>query len=197
MKTTQKLKLYLAGVLTTVLLFCLIGTAYAYVGRATREVEYRDIKVSLDGQTLDLRNAKGDRVEPFMIDGTNYLPVRALAEALGLNVRWDSPSSTIVLTTPKAEGGSPQFIAEENAAQSAKPSQTQTQSGGIGKEKAKSIALSHAGLTEADVTRLKVELDTERGRRVYEVDFYSGRTEYDYDIDAATGEILKYQTDND
>ena len=36
-----------------------------------------------------------------MFDGTNYLPVRALAEALGLDVAWDGSTSTVVLTTPK------------------------------------------------------------------------------------------------
>ena len=39
-------------------------------------------------------------MEPFISEGTNYLPVRAVAEALGLKVDWDSASSTVVLTTP-------------------------------------------------------------------------------------------------
>ena len=51
-------------------------------------------------------------------------------------------------------------------------------------------ALEHAGLTEADVTFVHVKLDRDDGRLEYEVEFYKDNTEYDYDIDANTGEIL-------
>ena len=56
----------------------------------------------------------------------------------------------------------------------------------IGADKAKSIALNHAGVVSAD--RIKCELDD--GRK-YEVDFVSGGMEYEYDIDAVSGEILR------
>ena len=50
---------FLAGVLATLLVMCLVGTAGATSGKVQQEIEYRDIKVSLDGQVLDLRDAKG------------------------------------------------------------------------------------------------------------------------------------------
>jgi uncharacterized membrane protein YkoI len=62
-------------------------------------------------------------------------------------------------------------------------------------EEAKEIALAHAGYTEADVTFVKEELDTDNGRQEYEIEFYSGNTEYDYEIDASTGDILSYDSD--
>ena len=62
-------------------------------------------------------------------------------------------------------------------------------SGRIGEDEAKSIALSHANLAESDVTGLRVKLDYDDGVQEYEVTFYSGNREYDYDIDAATGTI--------
>ena len=40
-----------------------------------------------------------------------------------------------------------------------------------------------------------ITLDYEDGRRVYEVEFYSGNREYDYEIDAATGDIVSYDFD--
>ena len=67
----------------------------------------------------------------------------------------------------------------------------------IGKDKAKEIALEHAGLKEADVTQLFVELDYDDGVLRYEVDFRQGQYEYDYDIDAKTGKILSYDKDFD
>ena len=67
----------------------------------------------------------------------------------------------------------------------------------IGEEKAKQIALEHAKLKEADVSRLFVELDYDDGILRYEVDFHYGQYEYDYDIDAKTGKILSYDKDID
>ena len=65
----------------------------------------------------------------------------------------------------------------------------------ITEEQAKVTALEHAGLTEVEVTFVSVHLDYDDGRKVYEVEFYSGNTEYDYDIDATTGAVLGYDTD--
>jgi len=70
----------------------------------------------------------------------------------------------------------------------------------ITEEQAKQAALSHAGLTEADVTFINAHLDTEDGtamnnRLVFEVEFYSGNTEYDYEIDASSGEIISFDHD--
>lgn len=62
-------------------------------------------------------------------------------------------------------------------------------------DRAKEIALAHAGLTEADVTFVKAKLDTDDGRQEYEIEFYNASTEYDYEIDMSTGEILSYDSD--
>jgi hypothetical protein len=63
----------------------------------------------------------------------------------------------------------------------------------IGVEKAKAIALKDAGVS--NVTFVKVKLDTEDGVKVYDVEFYKGNVEYDYEIDAKTGKILEKDTD--
>ncbi len=70
-----------------------------------------------------------------------------------------------------------------------------TPSGDIGHAKAKSIALNHAGVSENKAYDMDVELDDEDGRLVYEVGFKSGNREYDYEIDAASGAILKHETE--
>lgn len=96
MKNRKGLTICAAALLLVVLL---AGTVAAATGTVTKELYYNDIKVALDGASLDLKDAQGNSVEPFMVDGTNYLPVRAVAEVLGLNVGWDSTTSTVVLTT--------------------------------------------------------------------------------------------------
>ena len=60
----------------------------------------------------------------------------------------------------------------------------------IGVEGAKQIALAHAKVALKDVTFIKAELETENGRLVYDIEFYIGNVEYDYEINAATGSIL-------
>lgn len=55
---------------------------------------------------------------------------------------------------------------------------------------AKATALKHAGLTESDVTNITVDLDRDDGILKYEIDFYSGGIEYDYDVNAETGYVI-------
>ena len=65
----------------------------------------------------------------------------------------------------------------------------------IGVEKAKEITLAHAGLSNDKVSFVKAKLDYEDGVKVYDVEFYSGNVEYDYEIDAANGAILSVDKD--
>lgn len=60
-----------------------------------------------------------------------------------------------------------------------------------GEEAAKNAAFAHAGVSAADVTAVRCKLDWEDGRQVYDIEFWAGGTEYDYEIDAAAGTVLK------
>lgn len=66
----------------------------------------------------------------------------------------------------------------------------------ISKDSAKAAAFAHAGVQEADTVRVKCELDEEDGILIYEVEFDAGRLEYEYEIDALTGAVLKAETDD-
>ena len=70
-------------------------------------------------------------------------------------------------------------------------------SGDIGYAKAKSVALNHAGVSENKAYDMDIELDDEDGTLVYEVEFKSGNMEYSYEINAATGAILKHEAELD
>ena len=59
-------------------------------------------------------------------------------------------------------------------------------------EEAKQTALDRAGVKAADALFTKVYKDYDDGRLVYEVEFYVDNTEYDMDIDAATGMITDF-----
>ena len=79
----------------------------------------------------------------------------------------------------------------------AKPSAPSGTVQDIGYAKAKSIALNHAGVSENQAYDMEIELDDEDGTLVYEVEFQSGNVEYSYEINAASGAILKHEAEID
>ena len=159
-----------AGILTTALVLGLGVSAFA----ASRTISVDDnIRVTINGAVFSPKDANGKDVALFSYNGTTYAPVRAICEAAGLEVEYDSATYTAVLTTADRVAAS-----DPNSGSY------------IGVDKAKSIALADAGVNAADAVFLKAKLDRDDGRVEYEVELYSGRREYDYDIDARTGAIL-------
>ena len=67
----------------------------------------------------------------------------------------------------------------------------------IGVDRAKEIALNHARMNESDVQFAKAKLENDDGVVEYEIEFYFGRTEYDYTIDAVSGNIIEYDVEYD
>ena len=63
-------------------------------------------------------------------------------------------------------------------------------------QQAKEIALTHAKVQEQDVQHLRVESDNEGGIPVYDIEFVAGNKEYEYEINAITGDILSHATEN-
>lgn len=74
---------------------------------------------------------------------------------------------------------------------------TTATSGGITADKAKSIALADAGVSESAALGLQVKQDWDDGIALYEVEFRSGGAEYEYDIRLSDGAILKSERDED
>ena len=70
---------------------------------ASATLVYKDIKITLDGKEITPTDANNIPVEPFVIDGTTYLPVRGVASALGLSVGWDGSTNTVILSTQSYE----------------------------------------------------------------------------------------------
>ena len=73
-------------------------TAYA-AGYTTKtiSVTYKDIKLVVDGVQVTPKDANGATVEPFIYNGTTYLPIRAIGNALGKQVQWDGNTNTAYL----------------------------------------------------------------------------------------------------
>lgn len=58
-----------------------------------------DVTVTLDGVAQTFADAAGTSVYPVIYNGTTYLPVRAVAELVGLNIEWIGSTKTVAITT--------------------------------------------------------------------------------------------------
>ena len=150
-----------------------VGAASVYKNITARQNTAMTVKV--DGTALTMKDDDGDSLYPLTYDGNTYLPAQQLASAVGYNATSDDDSVSL---TKKA------------AATSASTSSTD-----IGAEKAKEIALQHAGVSASNAVFVKAEREYDDGRLTYDVDFYAGNKEYDYEILAADGTILSYDAD--
>lgn len=109
----------------------------------------------------------------------------------------DQESGRILQFDSDIEGwsGQPAQTTSANSASSSSSASQASPSAGITEEQAKAIALEHAGVAEVDATFYRVHEDRDHGRNTYEVEFYACNTEYDYEIDKTSGEVLSYDSD--
>ena len=193
-----------AGLLALALTGCGGGTAGGqaeYIGiDAAKAVALEAAGVAEDDAVfstagLDKRNGMDYYAVDFTAGGQSYeYDIDAVT-----GVVIDSSSGGGTAETPAA--GDDDGTASAPAAASPSPSAGQTTGGqaaatAVTEEQARETALSHAGLTADQVTFVRSKLDRDDGRLMYDVEFYtSGYKEYDYEIDASTGEILSYDYD--
>ena len=193
-----------AGLLALALTGCGGGTAGGqaeYIGiDAAKAVALEAAGVAEDDAVfstagLDKRNGMDYYAVDFTAGGRSYeYDIDAVT-----GVMIDSSSGGGTAETPAA--GDDDGTASAPAAASPSPSAGQTTGGqaaatAVTEEQARETALSHAGLTADQVTFVRSKLDRDDGRLMYDVEFYtSDYKEYDYEIDASTGEILSYDYD--
>lgn len=127
-----------------------------------------------------------------IVDNGNSL--HTFEELVGLSIN-DLNLLYTSLTTAPAEpstGGGTSGSGTAETAPAIQSSGQASDSAYIGVEAAKSAAFAHAGLDAAQVTMGEVDFDYEDGRMVYELEFYANGAEYEYDIDASTGAVVKF-----
>ena len=91
----DKIKGFFVGLSVAVILCS--TTVFADSISKTVTAVYNNIKIMVDGKEITPKDQNGNTVEPFIIDGTTYLPVRAVASALGKEVDWDGETSTVYI----------------------------------------------------------------------------------------------------
>lgn len=91
----RKLKSFIAGILTGALLMS--GMVFAKQISENAELFYNNIKIYIDGGELVPKDPNGNIVEPFIYNGTTYLPIRAVSNAFGKDVEWEGETQSIYI----------------------------------------------------------------------------------------------------
>lgn len=95
-----------AAVLAAVLVVVSASYAASYGVYKKIDVLYSGIKIIVNGQAVS------STPEPFIYDGTTYVPVRLIGEALGMDVQWDRARNAVVIQGQKKEEAPSQYELE-------------------------------------------------------------------------------------
>lgn len=95
MKKSRNVRSFLSGVLITLLVVGMVPSALAAAGRNI--TVYPGVSIYMDDTKLNPTDANGNPVEAFIYNGTTYLPVRAVSEALGQVVQWDGRTNSVYI----------------------------------------------------------------------------------------------------
>lgn len=183
-----------SAVLTAALAGCATqtGTTEDYIGTdaaaalALQESGIAEADAVMKRTDLDTKN------------GIAYYEVEFTADGYEYEYDIDAITGVVIESKSEAVKDGVQTNTQTNAPTNT-DNNTQTtaaSSGTITEDDAKEIALSHAGLSSDEATFVKTKFERDDGRLKYEVEFYSSDyKEYDYEIDAETGEIISYDQD--
>lgn len=193
MKNLTPMKRFFVHIFLPLLCFALLLGPLTPAAHAAGDVTARlrpDITIVIDGAARVFYNVSGQQVHPISYNNTTYLPLRAIGELMGKRVDWDGKTNTVTLSG--GDGGdvtdADVIVGGDTSPSGARPILTL--------EEAKAKALAHAGLKADQVTFTEAKLDWDDGKEVYDIEFYTADfKEYDYEIDAKTGEVLEVDYD--
>lgn len=207
--TRKNLMISAAALSLLVLAGCSKDGMAGYIGTAEAK------NVALENAGLTASQVKFTDVELDDKNGTHYYQVEFTADGKEYEYDIDALTGAIIESKLPAGAQAQQNTASNNnTAGNTTPdtntagsntnnntsnntsSGTGTASAALTADQAKDKALAHAGLKQSQVTFVKSKLDWDDGRQVYDVEFYtSDYKEYDYEIDASTGEVVSYDFD--
>lgn len=84
--------------ISMLLLVLFVSPVFAEAIKQNINVVYNNIKIVVDGKIIVPEDVNGNIVEPFIYNGTTYLPVRAVSQALGKDVDWDEKTKTVYIS---------------------------------------------------------------------------------------------------
>ncbi len=168
------------------------------IGRQKVTVQERpDFTILIENDKKEFYSVSGERMYPMLYNGSTYLPLRSIGEIMNKEVLWDSSSKTVMLrdfmSSTVTDADSFNSFNGDKQGESTEDNNLSGKNTDL--RRAKEEALNHAGAKEDDVTFTKAKMDYEDGKLVYEIEFYKDGKEYEYEIDAKTNEIIKFDAD--
>ncbi len=159
----------------------------AYIGASKAK------SLALEASGIDASQAQGISADLSGHSGQDFYEVEFQAFGEEYSYDIDALTGVVIQADVPAAGAqsNPDTADGDSGAESRPPG-----AGMITEQEARERALSHAGLTNDQVTFAVCSMDVEDGKKVFETEFYTADgVEYDYEIDAYTGEVLSYDYD--
>ena len=91
----KKSKQFISGFISATLIMVALISAVSFAGNQTVNAILSDIKIMLNGKEFIATNAKGEKLQPLIYNGSTYLPVKSISEAINLPVKWDPTTKTV------------------------------------------------------------------------------------------------------
>ncbi len=181
--------LFLAGCQSSAAASDIIGNIGGSAPALLTEAEARDIALKDAGFTTD--SVTNLHIEKDVDDGVTKYEVDFRQGDYEYDYEVDAATGKIIGFDKDTEP------VENTPAPSTPTSGTSAEFKAVTAEDAKKIALDHAGFKSSEVTYLTAEKDWDDGSKHYDVEFFKGDYEYDYEIDAATGKILTHSKEKE
>ena len=168
--------------------FSIDDTDYKYKIRAqdgsviSKEMEYEDTE---NGENV---SKAADQFDQHILTDKEETDVTQAEQTDKINSETPDPAAA---DTPAEPAGTTAQPPSEDT-----PAQKRTNNH-ISVDQAKQTALDHAGLSENEVKFSSAKLEKNDGKYEYDIEFYKENTEYEYEIDAVTGEIIESEIDYD
>ncbi|MCL2740303.1 MAG: copper amine oxidase N-terminal domain-containing protein [Oscillospiraceae bacterium] len=95
----KNLKTLLAGIVIGAMLTTTVAFAKNIIWKEL-SAEFCDIEILIEGERKIPKDVTGKVVEPFIIDGTTYVPIRAISQFFGKQVDWDGAGKRVLINQP-------------------------------------------------------------------------------------------------
>jgi hypothetical protein len=92
-----KLRISIISILAITMFFSIVITVSGESISKEITAHYNNIKIYINNDLISPKDANGNEIEPFIYNGTTYLPVRAVAEAFNEEVSWDGNTNSVYI----------------------------------------------------------------------------------------------------
>ncbi len=189
MKKYWKIIIIIVGIIAVFALFLLIYFKVTFIGKdAVKKIVIDNMNVSSSDVFFESIELELDK---------NYYEVEVYYKNKDYEYKIDAKEGKIIYTDFQSYNSDNNTNNNGNGNDNSNSNgNNNTNNTKISLQEARNIALAHANLDISVVNIVKCESEYDNGILIYEVEFTYNNYEYDYKIDARTGEIVSFDKDN-